>query len=276
MSNYKKFNLDTIREKLKNNEYASRTGAMRAIGKTQELSAKDKDKARALVLKHFGDEEPAPKAKKATKKVAKKAAAPKPVKAGKKKAAKKAKTKAAAPAAPAPAKKTKRTPRAQASAPEVDTTPVAKPVAAVVASKLSPEAVAGMDRNTVVLEMGQIISTVKDALLAMEAAKRMFPKASLEHNVELSAAVMTRAVQIIDHEVTKPRLGDDTATPSTAAPARKKQVKRGTRTKAATTTSKPAEEDAAEPASNGAHTDLSEEEQEQLDLARQTQNAAAD
>lgn len=45
--------LDTFQRKLTSNEYASLTGAKRAIGKFKEMSDKDRDKARELADSHF-------------------------------------------------------------------------------------------------------------------------------------------------------------------------------------------------------------------------------
>jgi chemotaxis protein histidine kinase CheA len=128
MPTYTKLSPADFRKKLKNGEYESLTGARRAIGKMQEWTESERDRARASAAKHFGEETPAPKkktkkkaAKKAAKKVAKKAAAktakkaakkaakkpagPGPGRGRKKKAAKK--TKAAAPKKPAPKKQPK-------------------------------------------------------------------------------------------------------------------------------------------------------------------------
>lgn len=270
MSNYKKFTLDTIKQKLKNGDYEAPVGAMRAIGKTQELSEKDKEKARELVRKHFGVEAPAPKAKKVAKKTAKKAAAPKAVR--KKKAAKK--TSAAAPTSRAVRKKVvKKTKRGRATAAsegdtgggEPRTTPTS-PTFGDPATKVSAS-VPSVPRGNIVLEMGQVISTVGEAVKAMQAAKSIFPKAKLERDVEAATGAMARAVKIIDQEVMAPRL--PSAGTSAPAATRKKGSKKGTRAKAATSASSAGTTEA------DSGTDLTEEEQEQLRLARETQPAAA-
>lgn len=275
MSNYKKFTLDTIKQKLKNGEYEAAVGAMRAIGKTQELSEADKEKGRALVRKHFGVEAApakAPRAKKAGKKAAKKTAkkaAAKPKVARAKKAAKPAAAAATKKAVAKKAVKKTRRSKPTASA-EGDTgTSTSEAVA-------SPEAVAEtqvirdnpMPRGNIVLEMGQVISTVSESLKAMETAKRLVPKARLEHDVALATGAMTRAVKIIDKEVMTPRLSDGEQT-TAATTGRKKGSKKGTRAKS----SPPAQ---TESAVNGAQdeSDLTEEEQEQLRLARATQPSA--
>ncbi len=112
MPNYTKITPADFKNKLKNGDYESLTGAKRAIGKMSEWNDKDKDTARGYASKHFG-EAPAPK-KPAAKKVAAKAApkkapkkavkksAKKPAKAAAKAAPKKAAKKVAAKAAPAP------------------------------------------------------------------------------------------------------------------------------------------------------------------------------
>lgn len=251
MSNYKKFDLSTIKKKLVNGEYASRVGAMRAIGKTQGLSEGEREKARTLVSKHFGEEPTPPPAKKASKKAAKKAAP------AKKKAAKKA--------APARAKKASKKGGRRAKAQPADdgagTTeaPKAKPVS-LRAGSTAPVRLNGKSQD-VTSSMGSVISTVSAAIQSMETAKKLFPKAELETNVEKAAGVMTRAVQVIDQEVVRPMLNED----STTAPSSKKSTRRGTRTRAARAAAPP-------PASNGEGThELSEEEQ--LAAARETQGA---
>ncbi len=276
MSNYKKVDVDTIKAKLKAGEYAGSTGAMRAIGKTQGLSEKDKEKLRAAVRKHFGEESAptktakSPRAKKATKKTAKKGAkkassapaeapvAAKPAKAGRKKVAKKV------------AKRGGRGGREKASS-EVDT----ETEKATTTEVTNEASTAPVGKHPVVLQMGQIISTVGDSLKAMEVAKRLFPKGHFDQDVETMTRAMTRAVRVIDEEVTAPRLGDMHAG-STAA--RKKASKKGTRPKVVSATAaEPAEAEEADevesPADDGP-SELTAEEQAQLEAARDTQAAA--
>lgn len=276
MSNYKKFTLDTIKQKLKNGDYEAAVGAMRAIGKTQELSEGDKEKARVLVRKHFGIEAPAPKAKKAAKKAASKAAkkaAAKPKAARAKKAAKPA-------AAAAPAKKTakkasKKGKRSKpaAAATEGDTETSTSEAADSTAAKEKPAASQVAARVAsepgVLVTMGQVISTVSESIKAMETAKRMFPKGSFERDVEVATGVMARAVRTIDQSVVSPRLNESAPEAAGATP-RKKAAKKGTRAKA-TPPAQVEEEALAQP--NGVHDEreLSEEEQEQLRLARASQ-----
>lgn len=284
MSNYKKFTLDTIKQKLKNGDYEAPVGAMRAIGKTQELSEADKEKARALVRKHFGVEAPAPAARKPAKKAKKAAKKAAPKAAGKKKVAKKAAAVTASPTSRTVAKKTrKKSKRGRTSAPaEGDTEAVEAPVDAAPASpafaeqptKVSASSTLAPPRSNgsgnVVLEMGQVISTVGEALKSMEAAKRLFPKAKLEHDVEVATGAMARAVRIIDQEIMSPRLVNGGAA-ATKATVRKKASKKGTRAKASTTTPPPAEETTESVLAEGEGHILTEEELSQLALARETQ-----
>jgi hypothetical protein len=102
VAKYEKLDLTAFKQKLADGEYASLTGARRAVGRMTTWSEADKNKARTLAEKHFGVEASAPKsspkkaAKKSAKKAPKKAAKAKPVKqakaprAPKEKAAKKA------------------------------------------------------------------------------------------------------------------------------------------------------------------------------------------
>lgn len=72
-SSYTKVDLSVIKSRLKEGVYKSLSGANRAIGKAQDLSLDEKEKAKRLALKHFGAE--ASSTKEPTKKAAKKAPA---------------------------------------------------------------------------------------------------------------------------------------------------------------------------------------------------------
>lgn len=282
MSNYKKFTLDTIKQKLKNGDYAAPVGAMRAIGKTQELTEEEKEKGRAMVRKHFGVEASAPKAvkpkkaKKTAKKVAKKAkAAPKAKKVGKKAAAKPAAAKKVAKKAVVKKARAKSAPT-----PEGDTVRHLAAVEKAATSKTEADVKAPqvVSRGGVIQEMSQVISTVSDSLKAMEAAKRMFPKGQFDGAAETAVSSLARAVTVIDETVTKPRLDEAGTAQTSSLSSRKKAPKKGTRVKAAA--SAPSEEPEAEdeePEPNGTHQrDLTEEEQEQLRLARLSQSSSAE
>lgn len=114
---YEKLDLSAFKKKLADGDYASLTGARRAVGRMTTWSETDKNKARALAEKHFGGATPAKPAKKTAKKTAKKAAKKKATKkVAKKKAAKKAK---AAPTAKKSVKKVKRRQTKASSAKEL-------------------------------------------------------------------------------------------------------------------------------------------------------------
>jgi hypothetical protein len=103
---YEKLDLAAFKQKLADEEYASLTGARRAVGRMTTWSEADKNKARALAEKHFEGGAQKPPKKKAAKKVAKKKAKKKVAK--KKAAPKKAAKKAAAKAPKKSVKKVRR------------------------------------------------------------------------------------------------------------------------------------------------------------------------
>lgn len=76
MANNTKVDIAVFKNKLKNGEYETLTGARRAIGKVQGWTDKEKDSARAIAEKHFegapvtAKAKPGKKAKKAPKKAA--------------------------------------------------------------------------------------------------------------------------------------------------------------------------------------------------------------
>lgn len=302
MSNYTKFDLGTIKKKLANGEYESRTGAMRAIGKTQSLSEAEKDKARTMVNKYFGEDaapakaakKTAKKAKKAAKKVAKKEAkvakkakvtkAPRQAKTAKKAGRKRkeapveaaAEESAPAPEAEqAPAKRRGRKPAPakyvqDGSEPKTAQSAPTDPVGTALPRQ-------AFGHNPVLVEATAVIGTVGQMLSSMELAKKIFPKAELEANVQRAAGVLSRAVEAIDQSVVRPMLGQESE-----AAVGKKPPRKGTRPKAekpaaAAPAEAPApvdevEEDNTEPPEDdeehGESNGLSEEAQ--LDLARQT------
>jgi hypothetical protein len=252
MSSYQKFTLSTIKENLKAGKYKDATGANRAIGKTQELSAADKEKAKALVAKHFGvDVKAAKKPAKLAKPVAK-AAKPVKVEAAPKKASKKASKKAPKKAAakPAPAEKPAklgRPPKAKGAA-------AAKPAKEAKASKgtkgkgkkttakrsprakpqqdieVAPAAQAALPLTTSVTRKpngkqnslrpvmediscwGKIIESIALAIKTMESAKLSFPKVSFDEGVSTAQSAMAKAVARLEHDV----LGGSTPAASTS------------------------------------------------------------
>ena len=71
MASYEKLTLDRFKASLKEGKYVNLTGARRAIGKTTSWSAKEKEAAQELALKHFGGSAPKVAAKTNAKKTAK-------------------------------------------------------------------------------------------------------------------------------------------------------------------------------------------------------------
>lgn len=71
MASYEKLTLDRFKASLKEGKYVNLTGARRAIGKTTSWSAKEKESAQELALKHFGGSAPKVAAKTSVKKAAK-------------------------------------------------------------------------------------------------------------------------------------------------------------------------------------------------------------
>lgn len=237
MSSYQKFTLATFKGKLKNGAYENLTGANRAIGKTQGLSDDERDKARRMAAKHFGSDTPTPApaapakkaAKKAAKKVAKKATKEPAAKVGKpagvKKVAKKAKKKA---------KRTAAKPPAVVESQDLEPEPVASPKELAVVPRKAPTATATstqleLQRAKVLEQMGSVITTVGQALKAMEGARNLFPKADLESGVTSASDSLSRAVRVIDREVISPRLTEDESPDSgKAAPKSGKRTKTST------------------------------------------------
>lgn len=257
MSNYQKFTLQTIREKLKNGDYKNLVGANRAIGKTQELSDEDKAKAKALAAKHFGVDVPAKKP--AKKRVSRKAPAQA---AAAPSASKKVTKKAARKTAKKGAKRAARVARSPAA-------PSATDDDAQGASSGSGGASAGHGADTIT-EMGKVISTLDQALKAMETAKHLFPKAELEAGVTAATVSMTRAVRVLDNAVLAPLLPNEPAAkPSVGG---KPKGKRGKRAKTASPApvAKAAEEVAEETEDEEGEEPPTQEELEQLEIARQT------
>lgn len=226
MSNYQKFTLDTIKQRLKEGAYASLSGANRAIGKVQELSSSDKEKAKALAAKHFGTASDEPKASKESKKVAK---AAKPVKTGKAgrpaKVAKKSKSLVSKPketktASPAPVKKVAKRGRkaakktaAKASADTSEHAPVETQ------QETQPSLPSGT--GEVVEMFTAIVSTTAKALDSMQTAKHLFPKAGLEHGVEAAGSSIAKAIKILDQRILSQMLLPENviAAPSSLIPA---------------------------------------------------------
>lgn len=254
MSSYQKFTLSTFKKKLENGDYENATGANRAVGKTQELSEKEKAKAKAMVVDHFGSEptkpkpaKKAPKAKKVAKKASKKSTK---AKVSKKAPAKKAK-KAAVKQAPAakPAKKAVKRGKKKASkrgtavaAPVTEPDPAVLPVAAqakpvralrrvaAVVQALAPTATKDVKRAETIQLMGQVITQVDTILRSMELSKKLFPKGEIERGVKSAQNIMNRAVSELERAVV-PEAGEPElqSPPAAVAKASNRKGKRATK-----------------------------------------------
>ena len=211
MGSYQKFTLAFFRKRLQDGAYENATGANRAIGKTRELTDAEKDTARTMVRKHFGDSTPVKKAaKKAAKKTVKKAAkkmaskpAAKPAKKAAKKVAKAAKKTAKKVVQVASGKtqggrgKKKKAKRAVKAAGKVE-----EPAPVEVRKTASLTAASGKEDVQLIELMGTVVNTLSTVVKSMESAKDLFPKGDLEAGVKSAHASMTRAVRIIDGALT--------------------------------------------------------------------------
>lgn len=251
MSSYQKFTLGTFKKKLENGDYENATGANRAIGKTQELSEKEKAKAKAMVVSHFGTEpvKSAKKSKKASKKAGKKSGKAKVAKAVTKKAATKRAKKTATKPAPKSAKKaSKRAKKTSKRRAAVTTTTAAEPDPAIAPAAIqrtlrplrkAVTKVAPTDASTRVGKiqlMGQVINHVDIILRSMELSKRLFPKGDIERGVKSAQSIMNRAVRELEEAVVPPESGSTEAqtTPAAAAKPPSRKGKRVTKPTTAT------------------------------------------
>ncbi len=283
MSNYAKFDLGTIKTRIKDGTYPSLVGANRAIGKTQGLSPSDRETLKVFAAKHFGvDVSAAKPAKKAGKKAAKKAAAKAPKAAKKvskktaKKAGKRAKKTAAKAAAgkataePAPAEPTAivedapkvRRGRGKAKAAAGEKVSVPLDVKAFVPSsrKRTPEETSSL--------IGNVIGSVDQMLRSIENSGELLPKSEAEEAKAAAFKVMSRAMLVLDQEVVSPLLGEKVA----AAAPKKASVSSTSSTKPAKVkgNGKPfAASSSPEPTTPVEELELTEEEQAQLALAEE-------
>jgi hypothetical protein len=241
MSNYKKFDISIIRNRIKDNAYPTLAGANRAIGKTQGLSEEDKSTLKKYAAKHFGGEAPVAAAPK-KKAVAKKVAAPKGVakvakagkkaskKAGKKTAKRVAKAAPAAPATeaePAPAT-TEATPAV--AKPRRGRAPAAKAKASTKQLELPLEGTnlrqSTLDITTPVAKtalMGNVIGSCTQMLQSITLANNIIPKDAAAAGSEAATKLMTKAVEVLDQDVISPLLAQPEPTkPAPVAAAPKK------------------------------------------------------
>ncbi len=299
MSNYKKFDISIIRNRIKEDAYPTLAGANRAIGKTQGLSEEDKVTLKKYAAKHFGGEAPVAAAPK-KKAAAKKAAAPKGVakvaKAGKKaskKAAKKG-AKRVAKAAPAPDTEAEPAPASTEVAPAVAKPRRGRvPSAAKAASAQLELPLAGVGQKLAQDSgsssakthlMGHVIGSCTQMLQSITLANNLIPKEVAAAGSEAATKLMTRAVLVLDQDVISPLLTQpDVAKPASAAADRKKTPPPKPKNpvvaaKAAVPPEEPVNEEADEEGAGptGESTDedepptLTEEEERGLELLRDT------
>jgi hypothetical protein len=196
-----KMNLDSFKGLLKEGQYDSRTGALRAIGRAGMPEA-EKEKCRAAVHAHFPEASTEAKApvkkapsKKASKKVTKKAPSKKVTKKASKKAAKKA------PAEPDPApsedeaiapppgvrvgrKKTSKK-RRSSGTPAASRSEVRTGVTALLAQKSDESAEAYLDR------MNNVIKTAREGMSALEFAKQQDASVTITDGIRSAATAIS-------------------------------------------------------------------------------------
>lgn len=289
MSNYKKFDPSIIRSRIKEGAYPSLVGANRAIGKTQGLSDEERLSLKKVAAKHFGADAPvAAAAPKAAKKAAKKAG-----KKSSKKAAKKT-AKKASKRAPKPARGAKAAPEASTEtdpAPEVTeaVAPAVKKTRAKRGSKAQVQASEQLELPHMVSKpaplseesgpvatarlMGSVIGSCDQMVKSINMTNSLLPKEVAEAGNVAAVRVMTRAVDVLDQDVVGPLHKSATTAAKAATPPKPRTPPKRT---TAAKPEQPAEQTSEE--EDVAHmpleSDLTEDEQELLNVARETQPAA--
>lgn len=183
---YNKLTVANFKERLKADNYKNATGARRAIGKMSTWSDAEKASAHKLVNKHFGDDAPAPVAKKTSKKRKKtaktsnkKTAEKVPVKRGKKKvSAKKA----------GPKKK-------KVSKKKVSKKSGKKRATKAASSKESP---AGSEYARIHI-VGELVGTVSHAMKAMDLAKNS--GVDVVGGMQRAQNVLTKAIAGLEADI---------------------------------------------------------------------------
>lgn len=173
MNTYEKMTLAGFKKKLEAGGYKEIGGARKAVGRSRDLSAADKEKARKIVDAYFGDSKPSKPAK-----TAKKPAAKKEAKVVKTKAAKQAKSKV------------------ETRTPVTDSRqlPLFEKMSAE-QIKRSPAAAAGL--------AGSVIGSISDAIRAMKEAK-VLVNAEVESDIKAGVRTLGKAIGIIERNVVTP------------------------------------------------------------------------
>lgn len=216
MPKYTKLSPADFRRKLKNGDYESLTGAKRAIGKMQEWSDGEREKARTASAKHFGDAAPPPSKKTSKKKAAKKTA---------KKAAKKA--------GPGPGlgrkKKTAKKPaKAAKAAKPAKAAKAAKAVKAV--KKTAPKRKGGKKPAA---DVEASIENTRNAVQAYAEAVDVLKKCqgqggeSVVKGLEKAAEGVTKLIDAMDASIVQPLMGQPPTPQEMAAAERFRQASAG-------------------------------------------------
>lgn len=185
MASYEKITLAVFKKKLDGGNYASLTGARRAIGRMTDWSDEDKKKGQALASKHFGE---------APAKASAKAAAPK----AKPVVVTTASKKAATVAKKATKKATKSTPAKPKAVKAPKAAKVEKPKAAKTPKPRAPRAKkeAPMPDATRIQLSNYKVGTIHQALTTMKQAKELgASEASVAHGAKVAQQALVGVVQ---------------------------------------------------------------------------------
>lgn len=187
MNTYEKLTVASFTSKLQSGDYASLAGARRAIGKAQDMSTNDKNKAREAADKYFmGGAAPKTKAPAPVKKapVKKVAAVAKPAKAAPVKKAARAKKPEAAQA---------RAPRGRPKG-----RPTTHAAAAQEAAATVPEKVAQAQSHLSLAN--QAIQTVSSALTAIKECKTIYPNLDMNSG-QRAADALLKTIEFVTNSV---------------------------------------------------------------------------
>ncbi len=193
--------LDGFKKKLKNGQYDNATGARRAVGKMRTWEDPEKDAARKVIDRHFGDAAKPPAKKAASKKkVAPKKKFKRKKKTVKKVAAKKVAKKAAAksptPTPPSPAKKSKKKAKKKSTSRKASTKGRAlSPAKQETALNLSPI----QERVVVFKEVADSYEGLGDKLKNLQSEK-----VNVTEGLNKISASMTRLIDAMDKQLLEP------------------------------------------------------------------------
>lgn len=161
----KKFDFAMFKQKLKDGEYGSLAGANRAIGKSRDLTAEEKEKAKTLAAKQFGVKQQTAQEIKPKGKVGRPTGSKKTPQAGKKA-------------------------KAVEVVPEADKSPDAMP--AQPGSALNPT----FDDKVRVIHM--VVTTANVALASLELSAKMDSSCDITRGVRSSTSVLNKVMGSLD------------------------------------------------------------------------------